>query len=57
MTNEQKLKAYEETLEMLEATAKTMTFYEETGSLSEHGKGSLWRLLDTIKWLKGENEE
>lgn len=54
MTRKQKIAAYDTTLDMLEATAKTMQFYKDTSSLSEHGIGSLDRIYNTIKWLKGE---
>lgn len=57
MTNQQKIEAYDKTLEMLEATARTMSFYSQTGSLSEHGQGSLERIYNTIKWLKGEADQ
>ncbi len=45
-----KLNAYEATLLMLKTTAGAMSRMD----LTEHGKGSLERAEDTIKWLNGE---
>ncbi len=54
MTNEQKLQAYDRTLEMLEATGETMKRLKERDNLSQHGIGNLDRIINTIAWLKGE---
>jgi hypothetical protein len=53
MTDTQKIAAYDYTLEMLESTGRTMDRLDKDGSLSEHGKGDLWRIKDTISFLKG----
>jgi hypothetical protein len=53
MTEAEKIAAYDYTLYMLEATCKAMDNMDRGGNLTEYGKGDLWRIKDTIRFLKG----
>jgi hypothetical protein len=53
MTDAEKIKAYDYTLDVLESTGRTMDRLDKDGALSDFGKGDLLRIRSTIDFLKG----
>jgi hypothetical protein len=56
MTNDEKIRAWDGTVFMLESTVRLMEHYQKNGDLTEYGEGSLWRAVTTLQWLKGDLE-